>query len=102
MMPRSANRSRPAFAEQALDAFAQLAYGGRTTSQLHPDDLRDAIADLIADLGHYADRRFRKRTPFTELVCRGVGMWSAERASPHGDPDSNHAVSLAIDAAGEP
>ena len=93
-MTRNPNSSRAVLAHKALENFVQDAYCGRSTSALHPDDLRDALADLMADLGHYADRRFRKRTPFTDLVCRGVGIWSAERACRRGDPDSNHACVL--------
>jgi hypothetical protein len=101
-MTRFSNHSRAALAKTALETFVQQAYSGHRISELPLGDLRDAIADLIADLGHYTDRRFRKRTAFTELVCRGVGMWSAERASPRGDPDRNHAVRIATDEAGEP
>jgi len=96
------NASRAVLAKTALEAFLQIAYYGRSISELHPSDLRDAIADLIADLGHYADRRFRDRTPFTELVSRGVGMWSAERSSRSGEPENNHHVRIVIDEAGEP
>ena len=96
------NASRACLAEHALETFVEHAYCGRSTSELHPDDLRDAIADLIADLGHYADRRFRKRTPFTELVSRAVGMWSAERAALGGEPETNHDVRITIEDGGKP
>ena len=96
------NSSRANLAEQALATFVEHAYCGRSTSELRPDDLRDAIADLIADLGHFADRRFRKRTPFTDLASRGVGMWSAERNSRDGNPESNHAVRISVDDGGAP
>ena len=97
-MTRVTNSSRAVWARQALEAFVRETHCGRATSELHPDDLRDAIADLIADLGHYADRRFRNRTPFTDLVSRGVGMWSAERARPRGDPEADHPVDIVIHA----
>jgi hypothetical protein len=101
-MTRFSNRSRAALAKNALETFVRQAYGGHTTSELPPGDLRDAIADLIADLGHYADRRFRKRTAFTELVARGISMWSAERRYRCGEPEFNHQVHITIDEGGEP
>lgn len=100
-MRRVKNTSRVALAVYALETFVEHAYCGRSTSELHPDDLRDAIADLIADLGHYADRRFRKRTLFTELVSRALGMWSGERDAPGGEPESNHTVRISIDQGGD-
>ena len=99
-MTRSSNRWRASFAKNAIEAFVRDIYA-RTPSELHPSDLRDAIADLIADLGHYADRRFRKRVAFTDLVSRGVGMWSAERRCRCGEPENNHRVCITIDEAAE-
>lgn len=43
------------------------------------DNVKNAIADLIGNLGHDADRR---KLDFLDLVRRGVGMWSAERRAP--------------------
>lgn len=96
-MSRTNNATRAGLAESALQTFLHQAYGKRTTAQLHSADLRDAIADLIADLGHYADRRFRRRTGFTDLVSRAVGMWSAEREDPWCEPEANHSVQIVID-----
>ena len=101
-MTRSPNHFRTALAERALETFVAEAYCGSTTSQLAADDLRDAIADLIADLGHYVDRRFRRRTPFISLASRGLGMWSAERSCRRGEPHHNHEVGIVIHDGGAP
>jgi hypothetical protein len=94
------NATRARLAQHALQVFVHDAYCERTISDLHPDEVRDAIVDLICDLGHYADRRFQKRTRFTDLVCRGVGMWSAERDAPGGEPKCNHDVRITIHKGG--
>ena len=93
-MPTNATRAK--WAGYALEAFTPHICFGRHAADLHPDDLRDAIADLIADLGHYVDRRFRKRVPFPDLVARGVGMWSAERRCRDGDPPANDTATITI------
>lgn len=95
-MTRVTNRSRADWASHALEIFVQQTFGGRSTRDLHPSDLQDAVADLIADLGHYVDRRFRRRLAYSELVARGIGMWSAERSCPRQDPGDNHDVSILI------
>jgi hypothetical protein len=100
-MTRFSTRSRAALAKSVLQALVRRTYRSRSISRLHPSDVRDAIADLIADLGHYADRRFRRRTAFIKLVCRGVGMWSAERRRRGRPPETNHRVRIAIDDGGD-
>jgi hypothetical protein len=90
------NATRAAWAEDALATFTHHAFSHQTPEQLHPDDLRAAIADLLADLGHYVDRRFRKRVPFPDLVAHGVGMWSAERKCRDGEPGINDTVTVTI------
>lgn len=84
------------WAAEALETYTRSAFGNRAPEQLHPDDLRDAIADLIGDLGHYVDRRFKKRVPFPDLAARGIGMWSAERRCRDGEPCANDNVAIAI------
>jgi hypothetical protein len=101
-MTRFSTRSRAALAKTVLQAFVRRSYRGQSISRLHPSDVRDAIADLIADLGHYADLRFRRRTAFIELVSRGVGMWSAERRCKGRAPEINHRVRIAIDDGDDP
>ena len=92
----STKATRAAWAEDALATYAHYAFSQRAPEQLHPDDLRVAIADLLADLGHYVDRRFRKRVPFPDLVARGVGMWSSERACRDDQTPASHTATIAI------
>ena len=101
-MTRFSTRSRATLAKSVLQAFVQRTYRSRRISQLHPSDVRDGIADLIADLGHYADQRFPRRAAFIELVSRGIGMWSAERRRRGRAPESNHRVRIVIDDGGTP
>jgi hypothetical protein len=79
------NTIRATWAQVALATFTSHAFFDRTPEDLHSDDLQDAIADLIGDPGHYVDRRFKKRVSFPDLVARGLGMWSAERACRNGE-----------------
>ncbi len=92
----ASNSTRATWAAEALETYTRHAFCGRAPDQLHPDDLRDAVADLIGDLGHFVDRRFRKRTPFPDLTARGLGMWSAERRCRGGEPGINDTVTITI------
>ena len=47
------NAKRAQWAENALDVFILEVFSGPTET-LHPEDLKDAVSDLIADLLHYA------------------------------------------------
>lgn len=62
------NRKRAAWAEACLDLFADA-----TGSNL-PDE---AISDLIANLGHYAQR---EKLDFLKLVARAIGHWHLEQS----------------------
>jgi hypothetical protein len=56
------------------------------------DGDREAVSDLIADLGHYCDRH---QLEFLPLVQRGIGHWQIEQRDP--DSASLPQVSIAID-----
>ena len=55
--------TRAACVEDALGTYIYHTFSERPPEQLKPDDLRAAIAYLIADLGHYVDRRFQEAGP---------------------------------------
>ena len=63
-----ANEDRAAWALKALRAFADV-----TGSELG----REALHDLLCDLGHYADGR---GLDFQEEVERAAATWAAEKA----------------------
>lgn len=80
------NLDRALWARESVVAF-QDAKGGPDFEGLCPEDQDDALADLIADLGHLADWL---GVDFVKLVEQGVGAWSAERRhldDDHMDPD---------------
>lgn len=83
------NDHRANWAHNALITFATDV--GTTIGD--DDDCADAIADLICDLGHYADRR---KLDHKNLIERAAGMWSAERRDPEGDPRDNDVAELTI------
>jgi hypothetical protein len=51
------NRHRAAWAKTPLDIFVKETWGIATANRLQPEDVSDAIADLISDLLHLALRR---------------------------------------------
>jgi hypothetical protein len=50
------NGDKARWARDALAAYTQQTYGGRSPEELAPEDVECAIYDLIADLRHYTDR----------------------------------------------
>ena len=60
-------------AKQALHAYC-IATGA--------DDDDEAIHDLIADLGHYADRH---DIDFVDCAARAIGCWALEKRGPDCD-----------------
>jgi uncharacterized protein (UPF0212 family) len=67
-MKRTAHQGdRVRAAKQALHAYC-IATGA--------DDDDEAIHDLIADLGHYADRH---DIDFVDCAARAIGCWALER-----------------------
>ncbi len=94
----STNCDRAIWARDAVQAF-QDAKGEPDFTGLCGEDQADAISDLIADLGHLADRL---EVSFVKLVEQAVGNWSAERR--HLDDnhlDSDH-VSIVINGEVQP
>jgi hypothetical protein len=71
-MKRTAHQGdRARSAKQALHAYG-IATG------LEDDD--ETIHDLIADLGHYADRH---HIDFVDCAARAIGCWALERRGAH-------------------
>lgn len=78
------NLKRAASAEKAVSRFAQIVYA---------DDTRQAIQDLVCDIGHLCDC---EGLDFQKIIVIAVGWWHAERI----DPEGIHAelcVTLSID-----
>lgn len=65
------NRKRALWAEACVDFYADIA-----GSHL-PEE---AISDLIANLGHYAQR---EQFDFLYLVARAIGDWHLEQTDEH-------------------
>jgi hypothetical protein len=85
------NNSRAAWAQAAVKAFAVATrYRGNT----EPGDENHGIlvADLIADIGHYAKRH---GLDYLDLLESGIGMWSAENRDP--EPGGNDHVTVTIE-----
>jgi len=64
------NDDRSEWAESALRAFSAKTGSGIGEEGLH---------DLIADLGHYAERQ---RIDFLDCIARAIGCWALERRGP--------------------
>jgi hypothetical protein len=85
-MKRTAqNGDRARCAAQALRAYNIATGDGE-----HDESIRD----LIADLGHYADRHDME---FLDLVARAIGSWALEQK----DPESCEALPLVTIHIGE-
>lgn len=83
-MTPNLNLKRAASAEKAVSRFAEI---------VNADDTRQAIQDLVCDIGHLCDR---EGLDFQKIIVTAVGWWHAERIDPegiHADPD----VTLSID-----
>ena len=66
------NLKRAASAEQAVAKFAEV---------VNADDTRQAIQDLVCDIGHMCDR---EGLDFQKIIVTAVGWWNAERIDPEG------------------
>jgi predicted lipoprotein len=85
------NTDRADWAAKCLRTFADLTTNG------HIDE--DAIADLICDLGHYAELEMGLESQNVLRVFEvGIGAWLAESEHPYGDPDSNKLVTILIES----
>jgi hypothetical protein len=76
-MSRATNAQRSAWAQNALQAFADETCGGQSVETLHRQDLSDCIADLMADLMHLAQS---KRLRVAGIVRRAQANFEAERS----------------------
>jgi hypothetical protein len=89
-MKRTAHQSeRSRVAEQALHAY-RIATGA--------EDYETAFHDLIADLGHYADRH---DIDFVDCAARAIGCWALERRGSDCD-DAIPRVVIQIGEGGQP
>jgi hypothetical protein len=83
------NRDRAAWAEAAILKFM---------NETGVDGDREAVADLIADLGHYCDRH---QLDFVHLLKRGIGHWHIEQRDPEGI-DALPEIGVIIDGEAQP
>ncbi|PPC98119.1 MAG: hypothetical protein CTY31_14135 [Hyphomicrobium sp.] len=83
-MTSDMNQRRAACADKAGGVFSEI---------VNADNRRQAIQDLVCDIGHLCDR---EDLDFQKIVVIAVGWWHAERI----DPGGIHAepyVTLSID-----
>ncbi len=78
------NHKRAICAEKAVAVFSEI---------VNADDTRQAIQDLICDIGHLCDR---EGLDFQQVVVIAVGWWHAERIDPNGLHPEPY-VTLSID-----
>jgi hypothetical protein len=86
------NRER---AEVALEPL-RLFHGLTRTKPLdlaRKEEIADLIADLICDLGHFADQH---DLDVVAILEDAAGMWHAEKHDPDEEPDANDVASLTI------
>jgi hypothetical protein len=76
-MSRATNAQRAAWAQNALQTFADETCGRQSIETLHRGDLSDCIADLMADLMHLAQA---KRLRVAGIVRRAQATFEAERS----------------------
>ena len=65
------NRRRAGSARHSLEVY-------KTVADIGNDE--EAISDLIADIGHYADRH---DIGFIDCCARAIAAWAVERQGPH-------------------
>lgn len=83
------NDDRADWAESALRAFSAKTGSGVKDEGLH---------DLIADLGHYAERH---HIDFLDCIARAISCWALERRDPS-STGSTPPVTIRIGEGGEP
>jgi len=83
------NDDRAEWAEAALRAFSAKTGSGVGDEGLH---------DLIADLGHYADRQ---NIDFLDCIARAIGCWAVE-SRPQPSDERIPPVTIRIGEGGEP
>lgn len=86
------NNDRAKWGEEALKRFNELTRP-KMGDDLCIEDLSDAIADLICDLGHFSEQA---GVPYLSAAAHGLAMWSAERAARDDDPSMNDLVSVIV------
>lgn len=85
-MTTDMNQRRAAGADKAVSVFSEI---------VNADDRRQAIQDLVCDIGHLCDR---EDLDFQKIVVIAVGWWHAERIDPEGLHPEPY-VTLCIDGA---
>lgn len=71
-MTPNLNLKRAAIAEQGVAKYAEA---------VNADATRQAIQDLVCDIGHLCDR---EELDFQKIIVTAVGWWHAERIDPEG------------------
>jgi hypothetical protein len=66
---------RALWAKEALAVFTNNVYCGRKPDDLHPEDRKTAVSDLICDLLHYAEIN---QMDVNGVVEDAVGMYHQE------------------------
>ncbi len=87
------NRDRRKTAMLALVAFAKA-----TRTDLETD-FYSCISDLVADLGHLAEKHGGSAVPeydAFDMYRRAIGMFSAEDRHPDGDPYMNDEIEINV------
>lgn len=80
------NAKRAQWAQIAVRAFAE---------ETSPDDTKQAVGDLICDLGHFCDR---SGLDFLQLIVHAVAVWHAEKLDPIGLAPEPY-VTISVDSA---
>jgi hypothetical protein len=75
-------------AEITIEAFRRTSPGDYNDA-----DTETVMADLICGLGHMADQH---GINFVQVAEHALGMWSAERLSPCGEPAGNDFATVTI------
>jgi hypothetical protein len=81
------NRDRPRWAMAALVAYAEV-------NRIDLEHVYEYIDDLVADLGHLAQKYRRSAGTAFEMYERAIGMFSAENRDPDGNPNENDEVQI--------
>ena len=74
------NADRAEWAEQVVSIFCEV-------TGLNPKlEMREALSDLIANLGHYCDSH---NIDFLRIASEAIGVWDAEkREEENGEPNA--------------
>lgn len=80
--PHPMNKQRADWSKSALEIFTKETFAGDEPDDMHPEDLENAVQDLICDLLHYANQNIITGQTPAQVHARALSMYEEELAEP--------------------